>query len=240
MASVDWQKATIQKAGFMVNHNGKKERVEKNHSNKNIDTSKSHLNFYIGADDYAPMLQKVKDRIKEVDEKYPPKRDLGAKRITCIMLETPVPKAVEEQGRAKEFLIETHKVIKNFFGAENVGGTVCHFDEQHKYPNEDCKEQKSLIHAHTLCCAYAEWTDKKKNKQTEEIITEERKGINGKHCETRERIKALNKAMCDMCKTKFGVEFNTGETPQRKSVERLKKETKLRETENNLKKKLLN
>lgn len=240
MASVDWLKATTQKAGAMIKHNGKEERIKNNHSNTDIDTSKSHLNFYIGADDYAPMLEKVKARIKEVDELYPPKRNLGAKRITCIMLETPVPQAIEEQGRAKEFLEETHKVIEDFFGAENVGGTVCHFDEQHKYPNKDCKEQKSLIHAHTLCCAYAEWTEKKKNKQTGEITTIERKGINGKNCETLARLHALNDKMQEMCLERFGVSFNTGETPQRKSVERLKNESELREEEFKLKKSITN
>lgn len=240
MASVDWLKATTQKAGAMIKHNGKEERIKNNHSNTDIDTSKSHLNFYIGADDYAPMLEKVKARIKEVDELYPPKRNLGAKRITCIMLETPVPQAIEEQGRVKEFLEETHKVIEDFFGAENVGGTVCHFDEQHKYPNKDCKEQKSLIHAHTLCCAYAEWTEKKKNKETNEVTTVERKGINGKNCETLARLHALNDKMQKMCLDKFGISFNTGETPQRKSVERLKNESALKEEEFKLKKSITN
>ena len=239
MASVNWDKATIQKAGFMINHNGKKERVEKNHSNTDINKSKSHLNFYIGADDYAPMLQKAKARIKAVDEKYPPKKNLGAKRITFIMLETPVPKAIEEQGRAKEFLMETHKVIEAFFGAENVGGTVCHFDEQHPYTDSKTNLEKvSLIHAHTLCCAYAEWTEKKTNKKTGKTIVEERKGINGKHCETREKLHALNDKMQEMCLAKFGVSFNTGETPQKKSVERLKNESALKEEENKLKKKV--
>ena len=70
MASIDWCKATLQKAGAMKRHNGKYERVNGNHSNTDIDKSKSHLNIYIGADDYAPMLEKVKARIKEVDKKH--------------------------------------------------------------------------------------------------------------------------------------------------------------------------
>ena len=51
MASVNWQKMTKQAAGAMKRHNGKKERVEGNHTNKHIDKSMSHLNIYIGADD---------------------------------------------------------------------------------------------------------------------------------------------------------------------------------------------
>ncbi len=220
MASVDWQKATTQKAGAMKKHNGKNERVNIAHSNADIDKSKSHLNVYIGADDYAPMLDKVKARIKEVDEKYPPKRNMGDKRITCIMLETPVPQEITEQGKAEDFLRNAHKVIEDFFGAENVGGTCGHFDEQHWYTDKDGKERMSLVHGHTLVAAYAEWQDKK----TGEL----RRGINGKNCETKTRLRALNKAMDDMCLREYGISYNTAETPERKSVERLKEETELR------------
>ena len=220
MASVDWQKATTQQAGAMKKHNGREERVNGNHSNSDIDKSRSYLNVYIGADDYAPMLAKVKARIKEVDKEHPPKRDMGSKRITCIMLETPVPQEITEQGKAAEFLRSAHKVIEDFFGAENVGGTCGHFDEQHWYTDRDGKERLSLIHGHTIVAAYAEWTDRKTGEQ--------RIGINGKNCETKSRLKALNKAMDEMCHREYGISYNTAETPQRKSVERLKEETELR------------
>lgn len=228
MASVDWCKATIQKAGAMKKHNGKEERVSVNHSNEDIDKSKSELNVYIGADDYAPMLEKVKARIAEVDKEHPPKRNQGDRRITCIMLETPVPQAITEQGKAADFLRQAHKVIEDFFGAENVGGTCGHFDEQHTYTDKDGKERMSLVHGHTLCAAYAEWTDKKTG--------EFRQGINGKNCETKARLTALNKAMDEMCRREYGISYNTAETPERKSVERLKEETALRETADGLRK----
>lgn len=231
MASVDWKKATTQKASAMIKHNGKMERIKNGHANIHIDKSKSHLNMYIGASDYRLMYDKVKARIDEVDKLYPPKKDMGSKRITCILLETPVPEAVENQGKAKEFLLDAHKVIEEFFGKENVGGSVCHFDEQHKYlDSKTGEEKKSLIHMHTLCCAYAEWTDTKKDKKTGKIIAKtERKGINGKNCETLARLHALNDKMHKMCVEKYGVDYNTYETPQRKSVERLKNESELKQ-----------
>lgn len=221
MASVDWQKATLQKAGAMKKHNGKEERLSGNHSNEHIDKSKSHLNVYIGADDYSAMLEKVKARIKDVDERHPPKRDMGDRRITCMLLETPVPQEITEQGRAEEFLRKAHSVIEGIFGAENVGGTCGHFDEQHYYFDKDGKERLSLVHGHTLCAAYAEWEDKR----TGEL----RKGINGKNCETKARLTAMNKAMCEMCMREYGIEYNTAETPQRKSVETLKQESAVRQ-----------
>ena len=57
----------------------------------------------------------------------------------------------------------------------------------------------------------------------------ERKGINGKNFETRPRLNKLNDMMQEMCQSEFGVSFNTGEKPQKKSVERLKTESALRE-----------
>lgn len=221
MASVDWQKATTQCAGAMKKHNGREERVNGNHSNKHIDKSKSHLNVYIGADDYAPMLDKVKARIKEVDRLHPPKRNMGDKRVTCILLETPVPQEITEQGRAEEFLLKAHQVIERCFGAENVGGTCGHLDEQHYYIDKDGKERLSLVHGHTICAAYAEWVDKRTG--------EFRQGINGKNCETKARLRELNKAMSEMCMQEFGIEFNTAETPERKSVETLKQESEIRQ-----------
>lgn len=220
MASVDWQKATTQKAGAMKKHNGKKERVNGNHSNKHIDKSKSHLNVYIGADDYAPMLDKVKARIKEVDKEHPPLRNMRDRRITCILLETPVPQEITEQGKAEEFLRKAHKVFEDFFGVENVGGTCGHLDEQHYYIDKDGKERLSLVHGHSVVAAYAEWIDK---------AGESRKGINGKHCETRARLKALNKAMDEMCRREYGISYNTAESPERKTVETLKKESDVRQ-----------
>ena len=53
MAGVNWLKMTKPRAANMRNHNGKKERVEKNHSNINIDKSKSDQNFFVGCDDWS-------------------------------------------------------------------------------------------------------------------------------------------------------------------------------------------
>ncbi len=214
MASVNWEKATTQKAGAMRVHFGRSDRVERNHSNKDIDKSKSHLNVYIGAEDYVPMYEKVKARIREVDKKHPPKRDMGDRRITCVMLETPVPQEVAEKGKAEEFLRLAHRTFEDFFGTENVGGTCGHFDEQHLYI-KDGKEQMSLIHGHTLVAAFAEWRDKKTGEQ--------RIGINGKNCMTKARFSALNNAIDRMCQEHFGVAYLTGEKGEHgRTVEELK------------------
>jgi hypothetical protein len=105
-----------------------------------------------------------------------------------------------------------HKVYQDFFGVDNVMGSCIHYDEQHPYTDKDGTRKISLVHAHTLVAAYAEWMDKGK----------ERAGINGKNFMTKARLTGLNKAMCDMVRKKFGIEYNTGAVPTKEKTEKLK------------------
>lgn len=211
MASVNWMKATTQKAGGLKKHLGQTERENGNHSNEHIDKELSHQNYAIGCSDYAEALEQMKARTKEVDEVLPPKR-VRKDRVTCCFLELPCPKVIAEQGRSDEFFLKAHEIYKEFFGEKNVHGTFVHKDEVHEYIAKDGSVQTSLEHAHTLVSAFTE-----------------EKGINGKAFETRAKIKALNTAMDEMCVREFGVYLNTGERADRKSVETLKQETEARQ-----------
>ena len=50
----------------------------------------------------------------------------------------------------------------------------------------------------------------------------ERAGINGKNFMTKVGLTGLNKAMCDMVRKKFGIEYNTGAVPTKEKTEKLK------------------
>lgn len=221
MASVSWMKATTQKAGAMKRHLGQLEREMGNHSNKNINSSFSKLNYSIGCNDYSEALERMKTRTKEVDKVIPPKR-LRKDRVTCCFLELPCPRVLTEQGMSDEFFQKAHEIYKEFFGEANTHGTFVHKDEVHEYADKNGNKQISCEHAHTLVSAFSD-----------------EKGINGKAFETRAKIKALNKAMNDMCIRTFGISLNTGETPENKSVERLKQETELRREADKLEDKLV-
>lgn len=210
MASVNWMKATTQKAGGLKKHLGQTERENGNHSNEHIDRELSHQNYAIGCD-YAEALAQMKARTKEVDEVLPPKR-VRKDRVTCCFLELPCPREVAEQGKSDEFFLKAHQLYEDFFGKANVHGTFVHKDEVHEYTAKDGSTQTSLEHAHTLVSAFVEG-----------------KGINGKAFETRAKIKALNTAMDEMCVREFGVHLNTGERADRKSVETLKQESEARQ-----------
>lgn len=211
MASVNWMKATTQKAGGLKKHLGQTERENGNHSNEHIDRELSHQNYAIGCSGYVEALEQMKARTKEVDEVLPPKR-VRKDRVTCCFLELPCPKAIAEQGWSDDFFLKAHEIYKEFFGEKNVHGTFVHKDEVHEYTAKDGSIQTSLEHVHTLVSAFVEG-----------------KGINGKAFETRAKIKALNTAMDEMCVREFGIHLNTGERADRKSVETLKQESKARQ-----------
>ena len=210
MASANWMKATTQKAGAMKMHLGQKERDEGNHSNTDIDQSLSKNNYALGCADYGEALERMKRRTKEVDELIPPKR-IRKDRVTCCFIELPCPLTLTERGLSNDFFKEAYKTLSDFFGAENVHGGFVHKDEVHTYTDKDKAVRTSLEHVHVLVSAYTP-----------------EKGINGKAFETRARLKSLNTELDEMCFRSFGVRLNTKETPEHKSVERLKEETELR------------
>lgn len=212
MASVDWLKMTTQRAGSMIKHNSQEARFEAEHSNPDIDKELTSLNYTIGAPDYKDMLKALKKRINEVDKKHPPLR-MKADRITCCMLVAPCPLEIQKAGKEKEFFEEMQKVYEDFFGRENVLGSCIHYDEQHEYIDKDGSRKMSLVHAHTLVAAYAEWEDKD---------GKARAGINGKNFMTKARLTGLNKAMCRMVKKTFGVDYNTGAEPRKEKTEKMK------------------
>lgn len=239
MASVDWQKMTRQKAAALVKHNGKKERLQYNHSNEDIDKSKSELNFFIGADDYCDMYEAMIARVDEVDTLYPQLRKIDPKtRPICESIECKCPKAIYDMGyeKAREFFFGVHKIMQEYFGKENVHGACVHFDEVHEYYDPKTKENRvSLAHSTELVSCYVEWQEnitkniKQENGKYKKIPTgetRERKGINGKNFETKVRYAELNKLVDDFCINTFGVGYMTGElTTKNKSVEFLKIES---------------
>lgn len=224
MAGVNWKKVTTQTAGAMKRHLGQYEREHGNHSNEHIDKKLSHLNYCIGCDDFSDAFNAMKKRVAEVDKMYPPDRKRADRKTACF-LEIPCPNELRLQGKSDDFFAKSFEVMQNFFGEKNVHGGFVHKDELHEYRDKDGSLKMSMEHMHLLVSTYAEW--QQKDKKTGEIV--ERKGINGKNFETRPRLNKLNDMMQEMCQREFGVSFNTGEKPQKKSVERLKTESALRE-----------
>lgn len=211
MASANWMKATRQGAGAMKKHLNQEDRVKGEHGNKHIDPELTRLNYTLDTKDYMESLRRLTARTKAVDQILPPKRK-RQDRVTCCFIELPCPDAIRQQGRSDDFFVKMYQQLQDFFGKENVHGGFVHKDEIHDYYNKDGSKTTSLEHIHVLVSAYTP-----------------EKGINGKAFETKARLNALNKALDQTCLREFGLRLNTNETPQHKTVERLKEESELRQ-----------
>lgn len=223
MASVDWQRQTLQKVGSLKKHNGNEERLEYNHSNPDIDKSRTNQNYCIGCSDYNESADAAAKRVHEIDEKYPPMRNGKVvkprkDRTECISLEVKCPQEIYDRGQQREYFEKWHKLAQDFFGVDDVHGTCVHLDEIHPYIDKDGNEKMSLAHATTLVSAFAKWTDKKGNIH---------RGISASKLENPTNLITLNKLMCDMVRREFGVEYNTGEQAQHDKTEVLKAKSEL-------------
>ena len=211
MASANWMKATRQGAGAMKKHLNQEDRVKGEHGNKHIAPELTRYNYTLDTKDYMESLRRLTARTKAVDQILPPKRK-RQDRVTCCFIELPCPDAIRQQGRSDDFCVTMYQQLQIFFGKENVHGGFVHKDEIHDYYNKDGSKTTSLEHMHVLVSAYTP-----------------EKGINGKAFETKARLNALNKALDQTCLREFGIRLNTDETPQHKTVERLKEESELRQ-----------
>ena len=120
------EKLTRAKAMGAYRHN---ERKAKNHSNKNIDGSKTELNYYIKKNKLSYI--KEFDRIKE---KYNLKGQIRSNSIImCEMIFTSDQKFFDEIGyqESKRYFQESYNFICNYknLGEENVISAVVHIDE---------------------------------------------------------------------------------------------------------------
>lgn len=112
------EKLTRAKAIGAYNHN---ERKTKNHSNKNIDTNKTYLNYYIKKFDKIKDLYNLKGQIKVTSN------------IMCEMIFTSDQDFFSKIGyeETKRYFIESYKFICNYknLGEQNIISAVIHIDE---------------------------------------------------------------------------------------------------------------
>ena len=218
MASVDWKKTNALTLARMGAHFDNSKREVMNHSNADIDRSKTADNYYLGCDSWGDLLDKSKNFINEMDEKYPPKKKQNPEdRVTMVALEVPCPREITDAGLSQLFFENMDALFRERYGRAYTGMAV-HVDEVHTYLDHG-EIKTSCEHGHAFVCAYAEW------EQATKRGTELRKGINGKNFETRSHLNELNKAVDEMCVERFGVHYNTGAPARRRSVEELKVET---------------
>lgn len=120
------QKLTRAKSIGAYSHN---ERKTKNHTNKNIDSTKTHLNYYLKKNELSYI--KEFDRIKE---KYDLKGQIKVtSNILCEMVFTSDQKYFDEIGleETKRYFKESYEFICKYknLGEQNIISAVVHLDE---------------------------------------------------------------------------------------------------------------
>ena len=142
------EKLTRAKAMGAYRHN---ERKAKNHSNKNIDSSKTELNYYIKKNELSYI--KEFDRIKERNNLKGQIRSNSI--IMCEMVFTSDQNFFDKIGynESKRYFQESYNFICNYknLGEENIISAVIHMDED-------------TPHMHLLFIPVVHTTDKQENK----------------------------------------------------------------------------
>ena len=142
------EKLTRVQAMGAYKHN---ERTTKNHSNKNIDSSKTELNYYLKKNELSYI--KEFDKIKE---KYDLKGQIRSNsNIMCQMVFTSDQKFFDKIGyeESKRYFEESYKFICEYknLGEQNIISAVVHMDED-------------TPHMHLLFIPVIHTTDKQGNK----------------------------------------------------------------------------
>ena len=215
MASVNFEKLkTPQQVKAMLRHCDGEERMEANHSNIDIDKSKTSCNMQ-GDMDYAAACQRYDERIACLDAK--PGANKRKDRVTCFGLNIPAPKDLKPEDE-KTFFMAVIEIIINQYGKDNIVQYYMHQDEKHEYIHAETGE-RCMSRSHLQCY----------------VVPEHNGKLNGKWFSSRTNMVKLNNAIHRMAQEQFGVMFMDGsKRKSRKTVEQLKNESTYLEVQQEL------
>ena len=203
MASVDFKKLHgTGEVAAMLRHNDTIERLKHEHSNIDIDKTRTQNNIDYGGRDYTTTLERYKQRIAELDAM--PGANRRKDRVTAFSLVIPAPLGLDME-QTKNWCLDVVKLLVERYGDDNMISSHTHFDEIHHYYDNQKKEiVESRPHIHAI------------------VVPEIENRLNGKKFSSKANMKVINKEIDTMSRKEYGVDFMTGETPQKQRIERLK------------------
>lgn len=162
MANANWQGGHAKgraQAHAWIQHNDKDRREELEHSNRDIDKSRTHLNFEVGPTAGMSYAEKCARLDAILDEwGYPEDEDLGpiTKQTPTSMLGSCVyaPDDLQNDGalrdgRLKKWFEAVATEAGKMFGEENIISFLVDVDEVHEYTDAETGERKtSKFHGH--------------------------------------------------------------------------------------------
>lgn len=212
MASINIMKlkASDNVAGLIM-HNDSNERLKHDHANVDIDKSKTDQNFAILDQNYSEKVQKLNERLKELDSTT--NTNKRKDRIIALAINVPSPEGIERnRDELNKFFVDALQILSNG-KMENVISADVHYDEIHDYIDPQTHEKKSSKpHMHVV------------------MIPEVDGKLNAKYWTGGKKVlSSWQKKIDDLAKT-YGAKFLTGEQKNHhKTVEQLKNESEIAE-----------
>lgn len=182
-------------------------RTHDNHSNKDIDPSKSGENVILYDLDYNQTVKRLYDRLAEIG-----KTNTNKRKDRVEMIEATIPYPRDWQQLTRDQQIQWGMGVIHYmqaqYGKENVIQAVIHFDEIHDYIDPNTKQiTTSRPHIHV------------------DIVPEKDGRLASKELHSRKLLQNRNEAIDKWTKQKFGILWKTGEykkgTPKR-DIDQLK------------------
>ena len=217
MASAGWnggKAKSTQQAKAWMRHNSKEERIEANHSNTEIDKSRTPLNFSFRGLSYKQRCAAYDKRMGEIDQGKPG----SGKNARTVLQSVTVyaPEALRgDLPKLREWFHRVGELAEQQFRPENVIDMAVDVEEVHPYLDEQEKVWKlAAEHGHL-------W-----------LVPEVDGKLNGKQFSRRAAIVKFNDAIQYMTEREFGCAFNDGTKKKRRgTVEQLKARTLRAEVE---------
>lgn len=209
MASVNYLKCKDRQSVIAVlRHGDKEERLKHEHSNKQIDKTKTHLNMQMNRS-YAETIEYMDARIHELE--YSTNTNHRKDRVLVMALEAPLPKGLTVK-QEKQWVKEFYQIVADMYGEENILNCYYHADEENEYLDENNNWVVSRHHVHIP------------------VIAEHNGSFNGKWFSSKSNMVKLNNAVHKMSQNEFGVDFMDGtKRKSKKTVEQLKNDSAVRE-----------
>jgi hypothetical protein len=185
-----------------MRHSVTDERLLHEHSNVDIDKELTESNIAYGAaGSYAELCNAYDERIAELDATT--NKNHRKDRQTCFCLCVTRPADLVNPEEIENWFKDVHELFIAECGEKNVLGGIVHRDEIHRYMDHgEWKESREHLH---------------------EFVVPEIKGqLNGKKFSSRAAMRAMNRKIDELSRSRYHVQFLTGEQARKKSVEQLK------------------
>lgn len=201
MASVNFMKCkSAGEVKAMLRHCDKEERLKHEHSNKEIDKTKTVENISYSRLGYTDICKKYDARIKFLDETT--NTNKRSDRVSCFGLTIPACEGMSREESAR-FFFDAIKLMSSRFGKSNMISAYAHYDEIHAYIDHgEVKSSRGHLHVY--------------------VVPEIDGKLNGKQFSSKASMKSLNKAIDKLARDKYNVPFLTGVEARKRSVEELK------------------